>query len=688
MNPPFLTTPSSPTHAGPGSRTLHLTPCRAALAAMLFAPVLANASGTTTETVLGTIEVKGQAMSGARAGYTSTRLDEDEIRERKISQVQELYRQVPGMAIRNLGLTGVADSIVLRGFGGGGHGGDIGFSVDGIPLNEAMSHADGYADLNVIVPLELRALTVQKGPVSPLYGNFNRAGTVTLETRKGGEYRELDLSAGSFGTLDAQAAAGLRLSNTQQLNLAAQLTRSDGFRTQSGSWRGTLAGRWSVDLADDLRLALSGRAHRARADNPGYLSRTSFRTDPYGKEPGVQNDGADKEFGTVRADLQYTANADLKLLAFTYATSQEFSRWFTRPVSGVQRQREESYDRSVQGAGFSLNGRHGDSTPVSWVAGVETFRERTDYEFYDGLDRRRRVNPATNDRRSELRSLSAFAEAEMALHALFKPTAGVRWDRFNGNCRLNGPEISTAACERMARISHTSPKLGFRSQVADGVELRASRAEGFALASDFAKYSLGAADLDPNVFRQTELGARITAVPDLAFDLAVWRLISSDEIRTVSPGVFENFGSTRRNGVEIEAMWSAHVDLDFRLAWASTDSKVTKNANPALVGNRVAGVPRTTATLEASWRPVAGWQGTLTWQKVGRYHLDAANTLSYGGYDVFDLRVSYSAGTQLPYTVYAAIDNLTDRKYATSVSTIGYATGAPRTLRMGAQLSF
>src|SRR5260221_3851203 len=49
----------------------------------------------------------------------------------------------------------------------------------------------------------------------------------------------------------------------------------------------------------------------------------------------------------------------------------------------------------------------------------------------------------------------------------------------------------------------------FRS-VAPGVLLRASWSEGFALASDFAKYALGAARLDPNIFRQTEVDRKST----------------------------------------------------------------------------------------------------------------------------------------------------------------------------------
>ena len=65
-----------------------------------------------------------------------------------------------------------------------------------------------------------------------------------------------------------------------------------------------------------------------------------------------------RHFGTVRADVNYQIAPDLKLLSFAYATRQDFTRWFSRPANSTTwRQREENYDRSVFGAGTSLNGR-------------------------------------------------------------------------------------------------------------------------------------------------------------------------------------------------------------------------------------------------------------------------------------------------------------------------------------------
>lgn len=666
---------------------------QAGAAVMLLLPLAQAAEPGSA--ALNAIEVKGQAVRGAAASYSSTAFDQQAIQDQHIGQPEELLRQVPGMNVQNYQLSGVGNAIVMRGFGGGGHGGDVGVVLDGIPLNEAMSHADGYVDFNVIVPLEIDRFTVFKGPVSALYGNFNRAGLIAVETRKRGSYQDVDLSVGPHGTLDAQAALGLKLQGGDALNLSAQHARTDGFRPQSNAERTTLAARFSRQVTPALEIALSGRLHDADGDSPGYITAAQFAADPYGKDPRAMNDGAKKRFATLRADVQYALAPEVTWLSFAYTTRQDFTRWFSRPVSSTAwRQREESYDREVYGAGTNLNGRSSTAfTPLAWVAGVETFRESTGYAFHDGLNQRHRVGPAGNDRTSRLDSLSAFAEVDAPVHALFQPSAGLRWDRFTGDCRLNGPETGSDPCGPLAQTTHASPKLGVRSQVLPGLLLRASWSEGFALPGTFAKYALGSALLDANVFRQTEVGAQIKPWAGMVLDVAAYRLMSSDEVRTVAPGVYENYGATRRSGVEASALWAATRDVELSLTYGSAQTRVTDNGNPALLGKQVAGVPRYSATVGAAWRPAAQWEATATWRRVGRYAVNADNSVAYGGYATWDLGLNYAVpAAPATYRFYAVLANVADKAYATSASVIGGTTllapGAPRTLKVGLQAQF
>ena len=655
--------------------------------ALLHAPLTALANDPAL--ALDSTTIKGQAMSRATdQSYSGTRLNTEEIRAAHIDQVQSLLRKVPGMNVRDLGLPGVADNISLRGFGNGGHGGDIGFILDGIPLNEAMSHADGYSDLNIIVPLELQQINVLRGPVSALYGNYNRAGSIALQTRRAGDYRDIDISAAENGKFDLQAAAGFEHGDKQRINLAAQGVHDDGVREQSRNQRQTFAGRWAMAFTPDLEVALSTRLHHAEADNPSYLPYAEFKRDPYGRHAEVQNDGAEKHYRSLRLDTHYRLSDDLKLLGLLYNTRQDFRRWFTRPVAGAWTQREESYDRNVFGGGFNLNGQaHLSGWPLNWVAGVESYRERTDYLKYEGTQYRQRIGLPEPDRRFTLNNLAAFSELEWQLNPLFMPTLGWRWDRFSGDCDLRGVQTSGSACQRMSSVSHASPKLGLRSQVLDGLELRASWAEGFAIAPETAKYSLGASHLSPNVFRQVEVGMNLSW-RDLNLDLVGYRIDSSDEIGMNPAGEYENFGETHRQGFEVAGHLYLTDRLDASLAWATAQSEIRKHGNATLEGNRVTGVPSHTTTLTINWRPFRDWESSLTLRDIGDYAVDADNRSVTGGYWVTDLTLAYLYPDAPGYRAYLAMANLTDKTYAATVSTIGYATGAPRRVSIGLQASF
>ena len=114
--------------------------------------VNAHAQSAPAADAMSEVVVKGQVLRAEESAFTATVLSNEAIRQQAPADIDELFRSVPGMAVRDLQLGTVANSIVIRGFGNGGHGGDLGAVIDGIPLNEAMSHADGYVDLNVIDP--------------------------------------------------------------------------------------------------------------------------------------------------------------------------------------------------------------------------------------------------------------------------------------------------------------------------------------------------------------------------------------------------------------------------------------------------------------------------------------------------------------------------------------------------------
>ncbi len=681
--------------------------------ALLTLPAIA-AAAPADEVPLAEIVVKGQGLGVSRhQPYSVQQFSAEDFRERQVAQPEQLFREVAGMEVRGLGYGGVANSMTLRGFSGGGHGGDIGFVLDGIPLNESSSHADGYADLNVVVPLELAGMDVFKGPVSALYGNYNRAGVVALESRKGGAYRQLEMRGGSNSTLDAQAALGTQVGGAT-LNAAAQIYRSDGYRPQSANERGTLAGRLAFALAPDTRLAFSGRIHRAEADTASVITQAQYddRSSFYAKNPNVQNDASDKDFQTLRADLAHTLAPNLKVLVFAYATHQTFTRYFTRLTNATTwQQRMEDYDRDVSGFGASLNGS--DTLlgrPVRWIAGIERYSEDTRYKYFDALDRR---NPTaatftaginggagTLDRNLAIDSTAFFAQAEWQIDPLFRPSLGLRRDRIDGGCERRGIETrsgASAQCSAMPEFAVNTPKLGVRSALAPGwLEARASVAEGFALPSDAAKFTAGLG-VEPTVFRQRELGMTLTPGTDWLIDLARFRTDSRDEVALLDASTltYGNLGRTRREGWEGEIRYapSSWFEATAVLARTRTEVTETRAGTPWLQGAEITGVPRHLATLSATVRPLPALALTAIARAVGshviRQPASAGDTQvhRYGGYRTVDLLASYDLPGARRTRLTVRIDNLTDRRYATSAGVTGgvttYNPAAPRSVMLG-----
>ena len=99
-------------------------------------------------------------------------------------------------------------------------------------------------------------------------------------------------------------------------------------------------------------------------------------------------------------------------------------------------------------------------------------------------------------------------------------------------------------------------------------------------------------------------------------------------------------------------------------------------------------MPSHTTTAQLNWRPLTHWETSLTLRDIGDYAVNASNQLVDGGYRVTDMTLAYQFPGTPDYRAYLAVENLTDKVYASSVSTIGYATGAPRRVSLGLQASF
>ena len=145
-------------------------------------------------------------------------------------QVPSLFvtqRQVMGYGVS----TGAAGGISLRGITGGA--GQLLVLVDGHPqYNGVYGHpiADSYQTMLA------ERVEVLRGPASVLYGSNAMGGVVNIVTRKqekDGVSTHMDVGAGSYGTVQAEASNQVRKGRFSS-TVAAQYQRSDNHRPHMG----------------------------------------------------------------------------------------------------------------------------------------------------------------------------------------------------------------------------------------------------------------------------------------------------------------------------------------------------------------------------------------------------------------------------------------------------------------------
>ncbi len=643
---------------------------------------------TKNETIrLKDITVKGEAMPYSFNPATENVLTEDQIEKLDINRTSDILKAIPGVEIGNYNQGGVANSFSMRGFRSCGHGGDAAVYIDGIPLNEGESHADGYADMNVIIPLEIERLEVYKGPSSVLSGNFARAGTLAFFTKKGGEYDLLKFKYGSYETTDIQGAYGgkLDIGSGLQNNSAFQFYMTNGYQENSRWLKGNFSTRFSYDITDKLDAAVSLRFHGSDWHAPGYIPEEQFKDRDWSKKQAVnaEDDGGRKEFYTQRIDIGYDLSDTFRLLYWGYATQQDFTR-FAKFGYDPGGQTERNYDRKVFGTGMSLNFDSSIySLPCMGVMGVEYYDENTDWLRWN-TENRVRIEK-TQDRQFIIKTVSLFGKVELNISRYFRPQIGLRYDDFGGSYNNHDPgELHFK--HDMNDYSHLSPKMGFTSQVLDPLLMRASYSEGFALPKGEAKYD-PAINVDPVTVKQYEIGFTYNPSHMIWVDLSLYLLDTTNEILEDPPGsgIYKNAGDTRRKGLELAAKFRPVTGLEFFGDLSLIDTDIRNNPDKQLEGKDVKGIPRDIINLGAEYTFSWGLGLTAKWRHVGDYYIDSMNLYKYDGYDTVDTALSYNIADKkgTDYKLTFRVDNIFDEHYSQSVwygyGTRNYAVAWPRT---------
>jgi outer membrane receptor protein involved in Fe transport len=297
------------------------------------------------------------------------------------------------------------------------------------------------------------------------------------------------------------------------------------------------------------------------------------------------------------------------------------------------------------------------------------------------------------------RNLAVFVTDTLSLTRTIALTASARYnhanvdieDRSGVQSLLNGSHSFSRINPALGVTYNPAPWLTAYANYSEGT--RAPTAIELACADPAAPCSLPndfIADpaLKPVVSRTFEAGARGTLSSAFRWSAALFRTDLHDDIAFVSSngaststGYFQNVGTTRRQGLEINARaQTGPLAVSAGYTWLRATYKSTfversaSNSSANAQGNirvnsgdRIPGIPQNTLKLRLDYAATAKWNvgANMLYRSSIFARGDENNQDSNGriaGYVIVDLDTTYQVTRQLQ--VFAHVNNLFDRRYA------------------------
>jgi iron complex outermembrane receptor protein len=595
--------------------------------------------------------------------------------------------RVPGVVAFNRQNYAQDLQISIRGFGARSTFGVRGLRLytDGIPATAP----DGQGQVSHFDLATADRLEVLRGPFSALYGNSS-GGVVSLFTADGGPDKVMEASAAA-GRYGVQRQS-LRLSGAQgawSWNLGATHFGTDGFREHSAATRNAFNGKVRLQATTDTRITFVANAvDMPQIQDPQGLNRAEFEATPRAAAPNALLFNTRKSVDQMQGGLIVEHRIDdvhaLKLTAWRGARGTE--QFLSVPVNTQQTTPGHAggvidLQRVYGGIDAQWIGRFRVAGgPLTLTAGV----------MADRLDERRKgfenfagpvlgvMGALRRDEDNRVGSFDQYAQAQWDSEKLGL-TAGVRHSvvRFRSRDRFITP--ANGDDSGAARYEATTPVLGVVYHASEALNLYASVGRGFETpTSNELSYRPGGAPglnfrLQAARSTQLEVGAKADLARGWRANVALFEARTRDEIAVLANengrSIFQNAGRTRRQGMELALTgdwgegWSTYAALSY------LDARYRDSVVAGVAGNRIPGIPRTTAYAELAWsRRPWGLETALELRHVGRILVDDANSDSAPASTVFNLRASLAQRLdRWTLREFVRVDNLGDRRYAGSV---------------------
>ncbi len=275
--------------------------------------VLTSSDSPTDSVSLQEIVVTGtrNAVDVRYLPMTVTVIDHSALAEQHQSNIlPTVMQQVPGLMLTSRSMmgygvsTGAAGGINLRGISGGA--GQLLVLIDGHPQYQGIY---GHPISDSYQTLMADRVEVLRGPASVLYGSNAMGGVLNIVTRsmhENGVKTDIDLGAGSYGTVQAEATNRVR-SGKFNSTVSAQYNRTDNHRPRMGFEQYGGYMKLGYDFSSHWNAYVDANITHFNSSYPGAVSSPIYGADQWITR-GVVSAALENHFNRTSGALSVYSN--------------------------------------------------------------------------------------------------------------------------------------------------------------------------------------------------------------------------------------------------------------------------------------------------------------------------------------------------------------------------------------------